>query len=196
MVLVVGLACLDFNETGAMMRETLVRLDDGLIDRVFQRWVDWISGHLTFDCFRLARIFIDLAALAWILSQAGGVVAAFGSAVPGQAAMRGGLLMVGLAAITVLRTLFQKVGGDGQSAGRANPLRAGMLTHRLLCHVWLVGLLVKTAGAPFGLEAYGVLAVGVCATLAAYFGACSNPPPKHRRYVEHRGWKLASQASR
>ncbi len=172
------------------MRAALARLDDTLIDRVFQPWVDWMSGHLSLDCFRAARVCTDLAALAWILSQAGDVVAALGSAESGPAAPRCALLVLGLAAITVLRTLFQKIGGGG-SAARANPLRAGMQPHRFLCQFWLVALLAKTAAAPAGLAAMGLLAVGVCATLAAYFGACSNPPPqRHASLAGHAAAQL------
>jgi len=173
------------------MREILARMDDRIIDQEFQPSVDWFSNQLRFDCFRLAGICADLSALAWILSQAGAVTAALGSGVPGQAPFRCVLLLLGLGAITILRTLFQKVGGGGRRSAQANPLRAGMFLHRLVCHFWLIGLLLKTAGTPFGLESCGLLAVGVCTTLAVYFGACSNPPPKRRESPAGGGWKLA-----
>lgn len=173
------------------MRAALTRLDDTLIDRVFQPLVDWMSEHLSLDCFLVARVCTDMAALAWVVSQAGDVVTALGSADSSPATLRFVLLVLGLGAITVLRTLFQHVGSGGKAAARANPLRAGMQVHRFMCQFWLVGLLAKTAAAPFGLAAMGLLAVGMCATLAAYFGACSNPPPKRHAYMAGGPWKLA-----
>ena len=162
------------------MQDSLARLDDALIDRVFQRAVDRITRHVATDCFRLACVGTDLSALAWILSRAGDIAEAARSGAPLDVGFQSALLILGLGAMTVLRTPFQRAGGAAGGRGRLNPLRAGMQIHRLICLFWLVGLAVKAAWAPAGLEPMALLAMGLSATVAVYVGACSNPPPRRR----------------
>ncbi len=164
------------------MRQRLGRLDDILIDIVCQPVVDWIDQMVAFNCFRIARFLLDLAAFAWILSQAESAVTAARTGLPGLATFQFTLIVVGLGAITVLRSIFNR-GGDGGSTrqgGLQNPLRPGMFTHRLTCLVWMLCLLLKTALAPANFGSGALLAVGTFATAALYLGACSKPPSKRR----------------
>ncbi len=177
--------------------QSFARLDDGLIDRVFQPVMDWIAGRLALGWSRVACFGTDLSALAWVLSQADGVVAAFG--LPGAGAGRAQgvptfnivLIVVGLASIMVLRTLFQRAGG-GRAGQGGNPLRAGMQVHRAMGLFWLAGLSIKTATGPAGFGAWALLAVGVFGTMALYVAACVNPPPRRvDARAADRAWRLA-----
>jgi hypothetical protein len=185
-------------DQGKAMQETLVRADGALIDKVYQPLVDWIDQQIAIDCSRLARLCIDLSALAWILSQAGGAVAAVGTGSLAVEMLQFGLIVLGLGAIMVLRTVFEHTGGarGGRQAGRANPLRAAMQTHRLGCLLWLGGLLARTVAAQMAFGSLTLLAVGVLTTTAVYVAACSNPPPQQREHkVEHWGRRLAALRS-
>ncbi len=165
------------------MRESLARADDALIDCACQPLVEWIDQHMAIDCFGVARLCIDLSALAWILSQVGGMVTAAGAGTPALEVSQFAVMVLGQGAIMVLRTIFERAGraGSGRRDGRMNPLRAAMYTHRLACLFWLTGLLVKTATGPAGFGALALLAVGGFATAAVYVGACSNRPQKLRK---------------
>jgi hypothetical protein len=161
------------------MQDGLVRLDGALIDGVCQPLVDRLYNHLASDCFRLARICTDLSALAWILSQAPGASEAAKTGNLDLGMFQFALIVLGLGAIMVLRALFERA-GNGRNGGLPNPFRAGMFTHRLVCLVWLAGLLVKTGMTPIGFGSLTLLAVGGFATAALYLGSCSNRPPKTR----------------
>jgi hypothetical protein len=178
------------------MKESFARVDDALIDRVFQPLVDWIEYRTEFDVFRVARVCIDLAALAWILSQAGNLAQAVGGGNLGLQGFQFAVIVLGLSAMLVLRRLFERTGGRGAgSMGlAANPLRPGMQVHRAACLLWLIGLLVKTVASPFGLAALTLLALGVFATTAVYVGSCSNRPPK-RRESRKCDWNLRLAAA-
>lgn len=160
------------------MRDTFERLDDKLIDGVFQPLADRIADHLPFDCFQQARACTSLSAIAWILSQGSIMAAATRSGSVPQQAFHAALLLLGLAAIMVLHTLFQHAGGAGRAQGRANPLRVTMYFHRL---VILSGLTVSIVKATLGVGSLALLAVAFFATAAVYVGACSNPPPSRRQ---------------
>jgi hypothetical protein len=162
-----------------MMQVSLARADDALIDCVCQPLVEWIERRTALDCFGVARLCTDLSALAWILSQLGSVSAAAGTGTLGLKVFQFALIVLGLGAILVLRTTFERVGGA--ASGRPNPLRAAMYVHRLACLLWLTGLSVKTVMSLSGFGSLALLAVGGFATMAAYVGACSNHPPKRRQ---------------
>ena len=171
------------------MNEGFAQLDDALIDRVFQPLADWVEHHTEFDVFRIARLCIDLAALAWIVSQAGNVAKTAASGNLALEAFQFGVIVLGLSAISVLRRLFERAGGTGRGrmGACANPLRAGMQVHRAACLCWLIGLLVKTGASPAALGTVALLALAVFATAAVYVGSCQNRP-RTGRESRHLSW--------
>jgi hypothetical protein len=158
------------------MRDVLARVDDALIDRVFQPLVDWMDHHTEIGIFRAARFCVDLASLMWICAEANGFAGGSGFDGSGSIAFRFAIVVAGLWALSSLRGLFQR----SDDARAANPLRAGMRTHRAACLFWMIALSIKTAHAPNGFEALALLAVGAFATSAVYIGACTTAPPKRR----------------
>lgn len=158
------------------MRESFARIDDALIERVAQPAIDWLGERTPLGRFGTARLFLDCSGLAWILSQASAAAQAAGVN-PELLCVRVGLMIVGLASLSVLRTVFER-SDDSRRNGSANPLRASMHLHRAACLIWLICLLVKVAAAP-GLEAMALLAVGLFATAGVYAGACEPPEKLH-----------------
>jgi hypothetical protein len=154
------------------MKDALERLDDALIDRVFQPLADWLDQHVALDIFRVARTLVDLASLMWICAEA---AERFDGS--GLAFAHFTVIVLGLWALSTLRKVFERPAG---TRAQANPLRAGMNVHRAACLFWLLALLAKTAEAPADLAPLALLAVGVFATSALYIGACTKPPPKWR----------------
>lgn len=158
------------------MADSFARIDDALIDRVFQPLAGGNAGHLALGPGRAARAAIDLATLAWILAEAGSIAMAASGRDLRACVVRGLVVVAGLSALTVLRGVFARSRGGGT----ANPLRPGMEQHRAACLLWLVALAVKALVSPAGLEPLALLAVGACATAAVYLGACTEPPPSWR----------------
>jgi hypothetical protein len=164
------------------MKEQFILLDEALIDGLFQPLADRITERWTFGPFRLARIFLDAAAVALILSQL--------DHIPGTAAFRDSLpyfypllvLVPGLGGMSILRNEFRRTemrGGTHKSAA-ANPLRANMHLHRALCVCWVMVLMVQTSATSSRLEGVALLAVGLFTTMAVYFAACFARPAKPR----------------
>jgi len=175
------------------MLKNLANLDDALIDRLCQPVADWIFQSFTFDCFRTARLCIDLSALMWILSQARAAVIAARSGIPGLIAFEVALIVIGLGSIMTLRWVFER-GGSSQG-GRANPLRAPMFPHRFACLLWLALQLFQAPGAPLGLDTLTRVLVAGFATIGVYMGACSNRPAVPRDYRSG-AWRPAEARSR
>lgn len=164
------------------MKQQFALLDDALIDGVFQPWADRIAEHWRLSSFQLARLFLDVAAVALILSQAAHVP---GSAVLDHSVpyLYSGLVLVpGLTAMTILRTEFRRTESKSRThrSAAANPLRLGMHWHRIVCFFWLMVLLLQISETPPRPEGAALLAVGLFATLAVYFAACFARPPKPR----------------
>lgn len=175
------------------MTEHFVRFDDALIDRLFQPLADRLDRHWALGPHRAARGFLDLASLAWIFAEASALAAAMVNHDMQAAILRSLLVVLGLGALTILRGVFGKTDGGPRSTAEANPLRPGMQTHRVLCLAWMVALAVKAFAAPGGFGSLALLAVGVFATAAVYFGACTHsPPPWRRPRARKRGWTLAA----
>lgn len=167
------------------MLKIFARVDNILIDRVFQDLVNWLTPRLLLDCFGQARFCTNVSAFAWIWSQARAVW----SASIGIQVFQAALLLLGLGALMALHTLFHRIGGTGSEA-KVNPLRAGMYAHRFII---LSGLVVNIAKATVGLDSCALLAVAAFTTAAVYLGACSNPPPKPRERWDS-GGRLAALA--
>ncbi len=167
------------------MRKIFTHVDDALIDTVCQPAVDQISAITTFGCYRISRVCLDLSSLAWIMSQAGAAAAAAKSEIPGLMALQGVVIVLGLGAISTLRSVF---GRSGAPSGLANPLRQAMTVHRLGCLLWLTLLVTRILMTPSTVASLTLFAVGVFATTAVYIGACSNRPPR-RRPVSVGSWQ-------
>ncbi len=163
------------------MQESIARLDDALIDRVFQPVVDRFAAALSVDCFQLARSCNDAAALAWILSQAGGISDAFATGNVALAGAQGVLTVIGLAALTTLRRVFDgKQGSRASSGARANPLRPAMFLHRMGCLLWLGAQMLGTITRPSSFAEILIVVMGLMTTASVYVGACSTPPPERQ----------------
>ena len=182
---------------GDRMHERIASLDDALIDRICQPAVDRLAAaDRSVDCFWLARRCNDAAALAWILSQAGGVAGAFARGNVALAGAQGALVVIGLAALTTLRRVFDGTQRPRSSAGAcANPLRPAMFPHRLGCLLWLSAQVLGTISSPIGWSAILTIAVGLMTTASLYVGACSTPPPR-RQSQTGRNWILRPAAIR
>ena len=177
------------------MTENFARLDDALIDRLFQPLADWMDRHIALGTNRAARTAIDLATLAWMAAQAGAAANAVGSHDLRSCLIPGVLMVAGLWAFTILRNVFQRTDGEAKARVRAqaNPLRPAMQLHRAACLFWMFALAVKTIAAPAG--SLALLAVGVFATAAVYIGACTNHPPKWRE-ADQTAWNPAFAGGR
>lgn len=163
------------------MQERISRLDDALIDSVCQPIVNRLATAMPVDCYRFARHLNDAAALAWILSQAGGIAAAFATGNTALAGAQGLLVLIGLAALTTLRRVFEgRQPSRSAATARGNPLRPAMSLHRLGCLLGLAVQVVNALPQPMGLARFLIIAVGLLTALSVYVGACSSPPPQRR----------------
>jgi hypothetical protein len=155
------------------MFQYFAALDDALIERVFQPIADLISDTLGLTRSRVTAACLELAAVAWVLSQAPELSSAVLGWQAGSAFVHLVLLMLGLAALLGLRTLFRRVG-----TRQANPLRLTMRPHRA---VVLLLLAARLAGPQAtGFAAFADFAMLGLATLALYLGACATRPPVRR----------------
>jgi hypothetical protein len=155
------------------MWKTFASLDDALIERFFQPVADFISHRTGLSRTVAACFCIDGAALAWIAARAPGLSSAVTGWDAGSAAFDLSLLLLGLIALTSLRTLFRRAAGS-----RTNPLRQAMRQHRGIVLLMLLVRLVQLHAA--GLADAAEIAMLVCATSALYLGACAEPPPVRR----------------
>jgi hypothetical protein len=172
-----------------MVRKAFTQLDNMLIDAVCQPAVDRISAIAAFRCDRISRCCLDLSSVAWIVSQAGAAVAAAKSEVAGLLACQIMLMMLGLTAMSTLRSAIGRIGRV--QGGHANPLRPSMTIHRLSCLIWLVCLTAKTVMAPAEVASLALFAVGALVTAGIYVGACANRPPARRQSGAGR-WQQAA----
>ena len=164
------------------MKQQFALLDDTLIDGVFQPLADRLAERSKLGTLQLARLFLDAAAVALILSQAAHVpgAAAFDEYSPYLYPLL--VLVPGLAAMSIIRNEFrrtEKKSGAHRNMA-ANPLRPGMHWHRIVCFFWLMVLLLQTTETGLKWEGIGLLGVGLFSTLAVYFAACFARPAKPR----------------
>jgi hypothetical protein len=158
------------------MRKTFAPLDDVLIERLFQPMVDLVVQRIGFCRSAVACLCLDLAALSWIVSRAGGL----SNAVAGWDAVGAffdlAFLLLGLAALISLRTLFRKARGN-----LGNPLRAAMRPHRAIVLLMLASQLIQPQ-AP-GMTDVADIAMLAFAAAALYLGACTERPPVRRSWT-------------
>ena len=158
------------------MRRNFARLDDSLIERVFQPLADTLAERLGMDRLAAACLCVDIASVGCIVSQARSLLAGLMAWDASQAILRLTLLLVGLAALTSLRTLFRRVGAGGKAK---NPLRISMQPHRAVVLLMLLSRLAGIGDAGFAGFADGAMLTFAAAAL--YLGACAARPPRRRR---------------
>jgi hypothetical protein len=157
------------------MRKTFAALDDVLIERVFQPISDLISNQFGFSKGTTACASIDLASIAWIVSRARGLSGGVTAGDAGAALLDLALLLLGLAALISLRSLFRRAATGKQ----ANPLRQAMQPHRAIVLLMLATRLTQLP--TFDLTDAADLAMLLCASSALYLGACVERPPVRRQ---------------
>ena len=151
------------------MQKTFAEIDDTLIERLFQPVTDLLANRLGFARVNAACLCIDAASLSWIVSRARGLSDDSASWQVAPALFDAGILLLGLAALLSLRTLFRRTG-----TRQANPLRQAMRPHRAILLMMLAARLMQLQ-AP-GLADLADMAMLVCAASALYLGACEQPP--------------------
>jgi hypothetical protein len=164
------------------MRKTFARLDDALIERLFQPASDLITYRIGVNRTVISCFCIDVACLAWIVSRVRELSDEVGAWKAGVAFLDLAFVLLGLIALVSLRMLFRLAGRS-----EANPLRRTMLPHRALVLVMLVSGMVQLH--TLTMASAADLAMLMCATSALYLGACTERPPLRRN------WSAAVRAS-
>jgi hypothetical protein len=158
------------------MRKTFAPLDDALIEWLFQPVSDMIMHRLGVGREAAACFCIDIASLSWIVSRSSGLSDAVANWDASTAFLDVTLLLLGLAALISLRTLFRRARGK-----QGNPLRPAMRPHRAIVLLMLAARLTQWH-AP-GLTDTADLAMLMFATFALYLGACTERPPVRRGWA-------------
>jgi hypothetical protein len=164
------------------MRKTFARLDDALIERLFQPASDLITYRIGVNRTVTSCFCIDVACLAWIVSRVRELSDEVGAWRAGVAFLDLATLLLGLIALVSLRVLFRRAGGL-----QANPLRQTMQPYRGIGLLMLASGLVQLH--TLTIASAADLAMLMCATLALYLGACTERPPLRR------SWSPAVRAS-
>jgi hypothetical protein len=157
------------------MRKTFTPLDDVLIERVFQPVADLITNQVGLSSRTAACVCIDAASLAWIISRARGLSDAVTAWDCVTACLDLALLLLGLAALSSLRTVFRRATGKKQG----NPLRLAMQPHRAVILLMLAARVAQLQSV--GLSDAADAAMLICSAAALYLGACAERPPVRRR---------------
>lgn len=155
------------------MRLSFSRLDDALIERLFQPVSDAISHGIGLPRAAVTCWCLDAAALAWIISRARGVSDAVvdWNAVDSFTGVV--MMLLGLVALLSLRTLFRRTSGQ-----KANPLRLTMRPHRVVLLLLLLTRLTQLH--TLDIADLADLATLTLAGVAMYLGACAERPPVRR----------------
>lgn len=156
------------------MTVTFASFDEFLIERVFQPARDLLAERFGVARASAAGFCVDAASLGWIVARVPPLSKEVVNWDVTPATLHLVILLVGLTALTGLRTLFRR-----QAARRqANPLRQTMRPHRAIILLMLLARLIDFQ-AP-GLAEFADVAMLVAGIGALYFGACANRPPVHR----------------
>jgi hypothetical protein len=155
------------------MRKTFEPLDDVLIERLFQPLADLIwhrtgLGRATAACFCL-----DVTALSWIVSRSAGMSDAVTAWDAATAFLDLAVLLLGLVALTSLRTLFRRAGLQ-----QGNLVRPAMRPHRAIVLLMLGARLTQLPASD--LTGAADIAMLLFAVSGLYLGACSERPPVRR----------------
>ena len=163
------------------MRKTFAPLDDVLIERVFQPLSDLMEHRVGVSRATAACFCLDFASLAWIVSRESGLSDAVATWEASTAFLDLCLLLLGLAAMIGLRTVFRRAEGK-----QGNPLRPAMRPHRAIVLLMLVARLAQLQ-APSLADTADLTMLAFAAT-ALYLGACAERPPVRR------GWSALAPA--
>jgi hypothetical protein len=155
------------------MRKSFAALDEALIERLFQPVADSVSYRIRVSRGAAVCFCLDLASVSWIVSRAGGLSGALFSSDATAAFLSLSFLLLGLLALTSLRTLFRRTRGK-----QGNPLRPAMRPHRAIMLLMLASQLARLQ-APGVAEAADI-AMLAFATAALYLGACAERPQIQR----------------
>jgi hypothetical protein len=156
------------------MRVTFTSFDEFLIERVFQPGCNLLAQRFGVARSSAAGFCVDVASLGWIVARVPPLSKEVVNWDVVPATLHLMILLVGLTALTGLRTLFRRQAGQR----RANPLRQTMRPHRAILLVMLLARLLQFQ-AP-GLTEFADAAMLVAAIAALYLGACAERPPVHR----------------
>ena len=165
------------------MHKTFGRVDDVLIERLFQPVADLLTIRFRMTRTGVTCFCVDLASLSWIASRAHGLSDAVTRWDATGSFLSFAMLLLGLLALTCLRTLFRRAGTK-----QGNPLRLAMLPHRAIVLLMLATRVVQLQ-AP-GLADLADMGMLMFAASALYLGACTERPPVRR------GWGMLSAAGR
>jgi len=157
------------------MRKVFARLDDLLIERLFQPLIDVLNDRIGVGWAACACVCTDVASLAWIVSRARALSGAVDHWRAGAAVGEFGLLLLGLTALVSLRMLFRRTARHR----RCNPLRPAMRSHRAFVLILLAARLMQmhVPGVSDAADAMMLL----FSASALYLGACAERPPIRRR---------------
>ncbi|HET6607626.1 MAG TPA: hypothetical protein VFG62_13190 [Rhodopila sp.] len=159
------------------MGATFASFDELLIERVFQPACDLLAERFGVTRASAAGFCLDVASLGWIVARVPRLSKEVADWDATAASLHLLILLLGLLALTGLRTLFRRQAGRG--AGRqANPLRQTMRPHRAVLLLMLIARLAQFQ-AP-GVAEFADMAMLLAATAALYLGACAERPPVHR----------------
>ena len=156
------------------MRKGFAKFDGFLIERFFQPLCNLLADRFGIARFTAAGFCLDASSLGWIVSRAPGLARDVQAWDATPAAAHLILLMLGLMALTGLRSVFRRHAGQQ----KANPLREVMRPHRGILLLLFVAQLAHIEPVGISQAADGVMLV--TALLALYLGACAEPPPVRR----------------
>jgi hypothetical protein len=157
------------------MRKVFVKFDGFLIERLFQPLCNVLADRFGIARFIAAGFCLDLSSLGWIVSRAPGLGRDVQAWDATPAAEHLILLLLGLTALTGLRTVFRRQAGQR----KANPLREVMRPHRGILLLLFVAQMTHIEPVGISQAASGVMLVA--ALLGLYLGACAERPPVRRR---------------
>jgi hypothetical protein len=159
------------------MRKTFARLDDVLIEWLFQPVSDMILYRIGVSHGAAACFCIDIASLSWLVSRTPGLSDAVVAWDGSSAFLDLLLLLLGVVALVSLRTLFRRAEGK-----QGNPLRPAMRPHRAIVLLMLAARLLRLQAPCLGDAAE--IAMLIFVTFALYLGACTERPPVRRRWQQ------------
>lgn len=156
------------------MQKVFAKFDGFLIERIFQPLCNLLADRFGIARFVAAGFCLDLASLGWIVSRAPGLARDVQAWDATPAGLHLILLLLGLTALTGLRSVFRRQAGQQ----KANPLREAMRPHRGILLLLFVARMAHVEPVGIAQAADGVMLVA--ALLALYLGACAERPPVRR----------------